>query len=189
MPQRSKIHTLPDDVKSQLDKKLITGGFSDYTGLAAWLTDQGFEISRSSLGRYGSEFEQRLGAIRIATEQARAVVDAAGDERGDMNEALIRLVQQEAFNVLVNLNDDDKNALLPKIGIMVAKLSKASVGQKKWMLDVKTKAEVFKAGLFMDFMKDFVGWLARNDTGAVEIIERNFDPFMSYAKEKYVGKN
>jgi hypothetical protein len=79
-------------------------------------------------------------AIRIATEQARAVVEAAGDEEGNMNEALIALVQQEAFNVLVKLNDDDKNTLLPKIGVMVAKLSKASVDQKKWMSEIKQKA-------------------------------------------------
>jgi len=139
MPQRSKVKSLPDPVKADLDKKLISGGFSDYAALSDWLKGQGYEISRSSIHRYGSDFEQRLGAIRVATEQARAIVDAAGDEKGDMNEALIRLVQQEAFNVLVKLNDEDKNALLPKIGVMVAKLSKASVDQKKWMTELKEK--------------------------------------------------
>lgn len=139
MPQRSKVLSLPDDIKASLDKRLINGGFSDYTSLATWLEEEGYEISRSSLHRYGSEFETRLGAIRIATEQARAVVEAAGDERGDMNDALISLVQQEAFNVLVHLNDEDKNTILPKIGVMIAKLSKASVDQKKWMAEMKEK--------------------------------------------------
>lgn len=141
MPQRSKVLTLPDEVKAELDKRLIGCGFADYVGLAGWLKDQGFEISRSAIHRYGQEFESRLGAIRIATEQARAIVQAAGDEEGSMNEALIRLVQQEAFNVLVGLNDEDKNALLPKIGIMVAKLSRAAVDQKKWAQEVARKVE------------------------------------------------
>lgn len=189
MPQRSKVLTLPDDVKLQLDRKLVAGGFADYVALSDWLKEQGFEISKSSLHRYGTEFEQRLSAIKIATEQARAVVEIAGDDRGDMNEALIALVQEKAFHVLVKLDEDEKNLLLPKLGVMIAKLSKASVGQKKWSSEAKTKAEIFKAGLFMEFMKDFVGWLSRNDATAVGVIERNFDPFMAYAKEKYVGKN
>lgn len=141
MPQRSKVHTLPEEVKRALDKRLITGGFADYVSLSVWLTEQGYEISKSSLHRYGTEFEQRLGAIRIATEQARAVVEAAGDEQGNMTEALIALVQQEAFNVLVKLSDDDKKTLLPKVGVMVAKLSKASVAQKKWMAEARAKAK------------------------------------------------
>jgi len=189
MPQRSKVLTLPDDVKAELDKKLVVGGFADYVALSDWLKNQGYEISKSSLHRYGTEFEQRLGAIRIATEQARAVVEASGDDRGDMNEALIVLVQEKLFEVLVKLNEDESNLLLPKLGVAIAKLSKAAVGQKKWSSEARTKAEVFKAGLFMEFMKDFVGWLSRNDTTAVAVIERNFDPFMAYAKEKYVGKN
>lgn len=141
MPVRSKVLTLPDDVKAELDKKLAARGFADYAGLSDWLSDLGFEISRSAIHRYGQDFESRLGAIRIATEQARAIVQAAGDEEGNMNEALIRLVQQEAFNVLVGLNDEDKNVLLPKIGIMVAKLSRASVDQKKWAAEVKQKVD------------------------------------------------
>ncbi len=141
MPQRLKVLSLPEDIKKELDKKLIDGGFSGYEALSSWLSEKGYEISKSALHRYGIEFEQRLAALKVATEQARAIVDAVGDEEGSMNEALIRLIQQEAFNVLVKLNEDDKNAILPKLGIMVAKLSKASVDQKKWVQELKKKAE------------------------------------------------
>ncbi len=141
MPQRLKVLSLPEDIKKELDKKLIDGGFSGYEALSSWLSEKGYEISKSALHRYGIEFEQRLAALKVATEQARAVVEASGDEEGSMNEALIRLVQQEAFNVLVKLSEEDKNSLLPKLGVMVAKLSKASVDQKKWMAELKKKAE------------------------------------------------
>jgi len=133
--------SLPDSIKKELDKRLIDGGFAGYEALSEWLSEKGYEISKSALHRYGTEFEQRLAALKIATEQARAVVDAVGDEEGSMNEALIRLIQQEAFNVLVKLNEEDKNAILPKLGIMVAKLSKASVDQKKWVQELKKKTE------------------------------------------------
>ena len=141
MPRRLKVISLPEHIKKELDKKLIDGGFSGYEALSAWLSEKGYEISKSALHRYGIEFEQRLAALKVATEQARAIVDVVGDEEGSMNEALIRLIQQEAFNVLVKLNEEDKNAILPKLGIMVAKLSKASVDQKKWVQELKKKTE------------------------------------------------
>ena len=144
MPSRSKITKLPEHVKRELDKRLISGSFSDYRKLSAWLQEQGYEISRSAINRYGQAFEERLAAIKIASEQARAVSEAVGDNEGVMSDALISLVQEKAFDVLVNLQTKDPVAfakIFPKMGIMVAKLSKASVDQKKWMADVKRKAE------------------------------------------------
>jgi hypothetical protein len=138
MPARSKVTQLPDPLKAELDRRLIRGGFSDYTALAGWLAEQGFEISRSAVHRYGQEFEANLAAIKIATEQARAVAEAAGDDEGAMNEALIRLVQQKAFDALVRLDAD--GAILPRMGVMIAKLSKASVDQNKWKAEARRKA-------------------------------------------------
>lgn len=144
MPSRSKITKLPDVIKRELDKRLITGSFSDYRKLSDWLQEQGFEISRSAINRYGQAFEDRLAAIKVASEQARAVSEAVGDNEGVMNDALISLVQEKAFDVLVNLQTDDPVAfakIFPRMGIMVAKLSKASVDQKKWMSEAKGKAK------------------------------------------------
>lgn len=144
MPSRSKITQLPDDIKRELDRRLIGGNFSDYRALAEWLRDQGFEISRAAIHRYGQAFEDRLAAIKIASEQARAVSEAVGDNEGAMNDALISLVQEKAFNVLVNLQTEDPETfakIFPKIGVMVAKLSKASVDQKKFAAEIRKKAE------------------------------------------------
>jgi phosphohistidine phosphatase SixA len=143
MPKRSKIAGLPDSIKADLNKRLVRGGFSNYEKLAAWLQEQGFEISRSAVHRYGQAFEERLAAIKIATEQAQAIAEAVGDDEGAMNEALIRLVQEKSFDVLVNLQTEDPDAftkIFPKLGVMIAKLSKASVDQKKWMLEARKKA-------------------------------------------------
>lgn len=137
MPQRSTIIRLPEDVKSELDQKLLTGKFCDYSALAEWLQSKGFNISRSALHRYGQNFEERLAAVTLATEQARAVAEAARDDEGNMNEALIRLVQTKAFEALT---DAESGEGLSKLGVMIAKLSKASVDQKKWMLEARKKA-------------------------------------------------
>ncbi|MCE5212120.1 MAG: DUF3486 family protein [Deltaproteobacteria bacterium] len=144
MAQRSKIITLPDDIKAELDKRLLAGNFSDYSTMVEWLNGQlqerglQIEISRSSLHRYGQDFEERLAAISLATQQAKAVAEAAGDDENAMNEALIRLIQTKTFDLLVT---SDNQKMLPKLGIMISKLGNVSISQKKWMREMRKKVQ------------------------------------------------
>ena len=129
MAPRSKISRLPKAVKDWLDRELVDNQFGEYELIAAEMKARGYDISKSAIHRYGQEFEDKLLAIKIATEQARAITDAIPDDAGAMNDALIRLVQQKAFDTLVNM---DKDASIKDIGLMVARLSNATVNQKKF---------------------------------------------------------
>ena len=106
MPRRSKILALPAAVKKWLDGALIDGNFSGYEELAAELKGRGFDISKSGLHRYGSSFDDRLRALKLVTEQAKAVVQAAPDEEDAVTEALVRLTQEKLFTVVMDLNVD-----------------------------------------------------------------------------------
>jgi arginine repressor len=139
MPPRSKVAGLPGEVKAWLDKALAENNFSDYEALADELSGRGFAISKSALHRYGQNFEERLSALKIASEQARAVVAAAPDEEGAVNEALMRLVQEHLFKLLMS---EGGQIDLPKVAKAVAELGRASVVQKKWQAEVRAKAEV-----------------------------------------------
>lgn len=138
MPERSLVAQLPPEVKEWLDKALIEGNFSGYETLSEALQLKGFSISKSSIHRYGKDFESNLAALKIATEQAKAIVESSPDEEGNMNEALIRLVQQKSFQILTRLEEDDGKALA-NIGHMVSALSKSSVAVKKYASEVKAK--------------------------------------------------
>lgn len=140
MGRRSKVMSLPKEVRDQLDQKLIHGGFQNYEGLSEWLESQGFEISSSSVHRYGSQFEKRLAALKVATDQARAVSEAVGDEEGMLGDALTTLVQQKAFDVLVDMEVDPDEMSLTDLGHMIARLNKTAVSQKKWISEVREKA-------------------------------------------------
>jgi len=137
--QRSSVELLPDEVRQELEKRLIQGGFAGYVALAEWLNEQGFEISKSSVHRYGTKFEDRLRALKVATDQAKAIAEASEDDAGAMNDAIIRLVQTKTFELLVELETDDKS--LPRIGQMVAKLAQAAVRQKKWAKEREDKVK------------------------------------------------
>jgi inhibitor of KinA sporulation pathway (predicted exonuclease) len=63
----------------------------------------------------------------------------------------------------------------------------AYTGVVKSITEIKAKTGAFKAALFIDFMKDLIDWLSKNDPEAVAVIEGVFDDFVQYAREKYAA--
>lgn len=178
MPARSKITLLPEEIRIELERRLIAGGFSDYTGITSWLNEalarsgMADSVSRTAVARFGQDFASKCEAIKVATEQAKAIVGVVGDDEGNMNEALIRLIQQLSFDVLIKNQDADVASLLPKMGVMVAKLSKASVDQKKWLREVRQKAasaadEVVKVAKAGGLSEDKAGEIRKKILGIV----------------------
>ena len=141
MPPRSAIIQLPDEVKTELDQRLLAGGFAGYVSLAVWLEDQGFSISKSALHRYGSAFEEKTEKLRAATQMSIQLAETVGDDAGAMNDALIRLAQGELFEQLLEADKDGKSLVdaLPEITLSVARLTRASVLQKKWQTEFRDK--------------------------------------------------
>ncbi|MHB1333403.1 MAG: DUF3486 family protein [Sulfuriferula sp.] len=141
MPKRSAVETLPKAVKVWLDHALIEGSFSGYEKLAAELKRRGYDLGKSSIHRYGQEFEQRLQTLRIASEQAKAIVSASPDDEGAVSEALMRLVQEKLFQVMLDFKVDPAKPLnIASAAKAVAELARATVSQKKWQSEVREKA-------------------------------------------------
>ncbi|KPA90617.1 DUF3486 family protein [Pseudomonas asplenii] len=142
MPPRSKVAGLPAAVKEWLDVSLVESNFSGYEALSAELENRGYSIGKSALHRYGSDFELRLAALKTSSAQAKAVVMAAPDDEGAVNEALMRLTQERLFNVLM---DGEQKVDLTKMAKAISELGRASVMQKKWQTEVREKAEAAAA--------------------------------------------
>ncbi len=141
MGLRSKVVTiLPKELRAELDKRLIDNAFSDYTGLEEWLRAKGYRISRASIQRYGSDFEDRLAAISRATQQAKSIVEASPDREGSMNNALMSLIQTRLIDVLGG-NEDIDDVTLARFAQAVAHLGKATVQQKRWAEDMRERLE------------------------------------------------
>lgn len=139
MAPRSKVVGLPKAVKAWLDAALIDGNFADYELLAGDLKAKGYDISKSSLHRYGSQFEAKLAAVKLATEQAEAIAKAVPDDENALGDALLRVIQEKTFSMLMNMEED------PKIGF--AKLASIAIDSgfsstniKDFRSKVKTKA-------------------------------------------------
>lgn len=127
-------------MRKELDRRLFEGGFCNYRALAQWLGENGCQITPMAVWKYGSKLEKRLNAIRLATEEARAVVDASVDDEDHMSEALLRLIQQHLFEVLVDLKSRDLAQVnLSALARAVAQMARASITQKKWVEEMRIK--------------------------------------------------
>lgn len=141
MPKRPKVLELPQELRAWLDQALIANGFGDYNQLAAALEAQGHKVGKSSLQRYGSVLERRLATLKVATDQANAIVKASPDDEGAMNEALIRLTQEKLFSVLLEIDVDPKTVNLTKLTKSIADLARSSVTTKRFAGEVRQRAE------------------------------------------------
>lgn len=146
MPKRPKVLELPQELRAWLDQALLANGFQDYEQLAAALAKQGHTIGKSSLQRYGTVLEKRLAALKVATDQAKAIVEASPDDEGSMNEALIRLTQERLFGVLLELEVDPETVNITKLTKSIADLARSSVTTKRYATEVRAKvAEKLRA--------------------------------------------
>jgi hypothetical protein len=80
MPARSKVYELTSELRAELDRRLIVSGFGGYDGLADWLAEQGYQIGRSSLHRYGhdlqADFERTMADVQRTQQLAQAYTEA-----------------------------------------------------------------------------------------------------------------
>lgn len=89
----SSIETLPTEVRIWFDQQLITLGFRNYSELAQSLNEQGYQISRSAVGRYAKSLKSRVKQQKEKAEVIRSLADVFEDDapaimQGAMGSAL-----------------------------------------------------------------------------------------------------
>lgn len=152
MARESAVSALPREVQDELNRQLIDQNFTGYEDFETWLRNLGYEISKSSIHRYGQKIERRMAAIRASTEAAKFITEAAGDDQDARSEAVIALVQTEMFDSIIAIQeagneDDDKLSAADRIGLMstaaknIATLTRASIAQKEFKTKVQARAQ------------------------------------------------
>lgn len=149
MARRSRIDTMPEDVRRWLERALMESGFSGYEQLAALARHKGFVISKSAIHRYGQKIERRFAAIKASTEAARMLTEGAADDQDARSEAVIALVQTELFESIVNLqeagadgmDEGERITLLSKAAKNIATLARASVALKRFQVEVRERVK------------------------------------------------
>jgi hypothetical protein len=140
MPRIGAIQRLPRSIRSDLDEEIIHCLFGVYTGIAEWLSERRYKVSRNAAHRYGRKLKAKHEEIKRSVEHAVALAEAIKDDGGDLGNPLTALVQTKLYNVLV---DGVESSDLPELASAAAQISRAGVDAKKWRLEAKERA--FKA--------------------------------------------
>ena len=170
MPPRSKVLSLPPELKEWLDNELMARGFGDYVQLAADLKKRGADVSKSALQRYGSPFEQRMAQLKMASDQARALVDAAPDEEDKLGAAVVRMTQERIFSLLMELEINPADVDINKLFKNAAEIGKASVTQKKFSQSVRAEIEAAARKALIDEQRGKLDALGRSGAVPADVL-------------------
>jgi hypothetical protein len=148
MARRSKVDTLPPALKAELERLLADRTHGGYEALAAWLKEQGYEISKSSLHRYDQRVQAVMLRIKASTEAARLIAQAAPDEADEHSAAVLRMVQSALFDAMSRVTEAAEAAdpaeqvkVLSQAARAIAEASRASIGQKRWADEVRARLD------------------------------------------------
>lgn len=148
-----KIDELPQEVKSQVEVMLADTSNS-YWYISDWLKEQGYDISKSSVGRYAvrsNTATQRLLEAQSRTEALVNVVKKNPD--ADYTEAGLMLMMDGLINRLATAEEEFDLLPLDKVGRLIASLSRTKVYKDRVRQDMKDKADLAFKSMEGEIMK------------------------------------
>ncbi len=113
-------------------------------------------------------FEERL--KNLDAERQKTMDSQISFEEKMMNSLIER---KEAYEEYFKNNPMDHQAQYAYAGII------------KSIFDIRSKTAGFKTAMFIEHMKELIIFLTKNDPEAAQVLERNFDALIAFAKEKY----
>lgn len=148
MPPPSKIDLLPEDVRRELDERIVAAGFGGYVALSEWLAERGYEIGKSTLGVHGQKLERHIAAVKASTQAALALEEAARDDADARSNAIYAQFQSGIFDALMALDEAEdeadpvkKLALLTKAGKDFAAIGRGNLARQRWAAEVRAKLD------------------------------------------------
>ncbi len=107
MAPKSKIETelSEDDLKDF--RHLMATGRCSIDSLVGWLDNRGYEISRSSVGRYSQSFERVAARLRESRKITEAVTSELGEAavQGKQGRLLVEMTRSLVFDLLIKLQE------------------------------------------------------------------------------------
>lgn len=134
----SSVKRLPPEMKAWLDQELVRRHFTGYIQLAKLLAEQGYEISKSALGRYGKKFKAEQEQLKQSIEMAKAFTEVVGDDGAAMNTTLTTLAQQELMSVIREARYDS-GIKLPALIQSIAQLNRSNVHTLKYQIETAAR--------------------------------------------------
>lgn len=133
----SKVDELPDDIRKILDEMLARTGedYLKYEEIAAEITQMGYAISKSSIGRYAIKNNSAIKRLKEARVRTEALLEAVKDNQ-DIHgtEIATAMFVDQLVQRMATAEDDIENLPIEKAAKLMIAIQRSAVYKEKFKL-------------------------------------------------------
>lgn len=162
----SKIDELPEGLRTKVDVMLADTS-NTYEYISQFLKVEGYDISKSSVGRYATRTNRAMQRLLEAQAQTDRLIQLVKDNPDtDYTEAAIILTMNGLLNKVATAEDEWDEMPLDKAGRLIASLSRTKVYKDRVKQDMRKKADIAFREMESDMMK-----VIRQDEESVRMLK------------------
>lgn len=139
---RCKIDNLPPEMKERVDLMLADTRYT-YMEISQALAEEGYEISKSAVGRYALRTNGAAQRLIEAQEQTKALINVMKNNPDtDYTEASMQLLMDGLTKKLASAQEEFDEMPLDKAGRLIASLSRTKIYKDRVKQDMKKKVDL-----------------------------------------------
>lgn len=149
---------LPEEVRARADAMLLDNTIS-YQTIADMITEAGYPISKSSVGRYAKRTGHEIQRLRHVREYADAIIAALKEHRGlELSDVATALMMDNVIQVLSEASVEDYgNIPLPKLLDLVTKQQRNAVYKERMVRAYAKDVEEIRRSLMAELTAQVQG--------------------------------
>lgn len=149
----SKIDELPEDLRMKVDVMLADTS-NTYEYISQFLKGEGYDISKSSVGRYATRTNNAMQRLLEAQAQTDRLIQVVKENpEADYTEAAILLTMNGLLNKVATAEEEFNEMPLEKAGRLIASLSRTKVYKDRVKQDMRKKADTAFRELESEMLK------------------------------------
>lgn len=171
----SKIDELPEDLRMKVDVMLADTS-NTYEYISQFLKKEGYDISKSSVGRYATRTNNAMQRLLEAQAQTDRLIQVVKENpEADYTEAAILLTMNGLLNKVATAEEEFNEMPLDKAGRLIASLSRTKVYKDRVKQDMRRKADI----AFREMESEMLKVIKQDEKSAAQLKE-----ILAKAKER-----
>ena len=171
----SKIDELPEDLRMKVDVMLADTS-NTYEYVSQFLKGEGYDISKSSVGRYATRTNNAMQRLLEAQAQTDRLIQVVKENpEADYTEAAILLTMNGLLNKVATAEEEFNEMPLDKAGRLIASLSRTKVYKDRVKQDMRRKADI----AFREMESEMLKVIKQDEKSAAQLKE-----ILAKAKER-----
>ena len=171
----SKIDELPEDLRMKVDVMLADTS-NTYEYISQFLKGEGYDISKSSVGRYATRTNNAMQRLLEAQAQTDRLIQVVKENpEADYTEAAILVTRNGLLNKVATAEEEFNEMPLDKAGRLIASLSRTKVYKDRVKQDMRRKADI----AFREMESEMLKVIKQDEKSAAQLKE-----ILAKAKER-----